>query len=262
MTPVVIDTNVLLVANGSHQDVSGKCREACVSALLARQRSGMVVIDDGYRILGEYGNRTYPNQPKGVGDAFLKWLLQNQYNASRVCRVPITETGPDRFVEFPDPLLEEQFDPPDRKFAAVANAHPAKPPIWQGPTASGWTGGRNWRPRVSWSIFSVRRMSRSFTRRSFRTRAAGLPSQAMSAFFRFPHTPHLAWMGSGMPRDDKVLSSDEADEVLAGPVVVEEKLDGANLGFSVSPDGVLRLRTVGIISMHRMLVSSRVWVSG
>ncbi|MGH8498629.1 MAG: hypothetical protein ACRERV_07480, partial [Methylococcales bacterium] len=24
-----------------------------------------------------------------------------------------------------------RFDPPDRKFAAVANAHPDKPPVWQ-----------------------------------------------------------------------------------------------------------------------------------
>ncbi len=72
-----------------------------------------------------------------MGDAFLKWLLQNQYDASRVCRVPITETGPDRFEEFPDPMLEAQFDPPDRKFAAVANAHPAKPRIWQA-TDSKW----------------------------------------------------------------------------------------------------------------------------
>ncbi len=130
MTPVVIDTNVLLVANGSHQEVSDESRAACVRALLARKESGMVVIDDGYRILREYGNRTYPNEPKGVGDAFLKWLLQNHSNATRVCRVPITETGQDRFVEFPAPLLEERFDPPDRKFVAVANAHPDKPPIW------------------------------------------------------------------------------------------------------------------------------------
>ena len=149
MTPVVIDTNVLLVANGTHDEVSLKCRETCVNALLARQRSGMVVIDDGYRILGEYGNRTYPNQPKGVGDAFLKWLLQNQYNASRVRRVPITETGPDRFEEFPDPLLEAQFDLPDRKFAAVANAHPAKPRIWQA-ADSKWLDW--WRPLAAKGI--------------------------------------------------------------------------------------------------------------
>ncbi|EXI76430.1 MAG: hypothetical protein AW07_00378 [Candidatus Accumulibacter sp. SK-11] len=33
MTPVVIDTNVLLVANGSHQDVSCKCREGAPSGV-------------------------------------------------------------------------------------------------------------------------------------------------------------------------------------------------------------------------------------
>ena len=67
----------------------------------------------------------------------------------------------------------------------------------------------------------------------------------MSDFCRFPHTPHLAWLGSGQPRDDKVLSQKEADGLLAGEVVVEEKLDGANLGISVAPDGSLRLQNRG-----------------
>ena len=62
----------------------------------------------------------------------------------------------------------------------------------------------------------------------------------MTDFFRFPHTPHLAWLGSGTPRDDKVLSSAEAQTLLAEAVVIEEKLDGANLGLSISPDGTLR----------------------
>jgi ATP-dependent RNA circularization protein (DNA/RNA ligase family) len=67
----------------------------------------------------------------------------------------------------------------------------------------------------------------------------------MSGFFRFPHTPHLAWLGKGAPRDDKVLSSEEAHALLSGEVVVEEKLDGANLGFSVSPDRVVRIQNRG-----------------
>ena len=64
-------------------------------------------------------------------------------------------------------------------------------------------------------------------------------------FFRFPHTPHIAWLATGAPRDDKVLSPAEAEDILSGPVVLEEKLDGANLGFSVSPDGVLRAQNRG-----------------
>jgi ATP-dependent RNA circularization protein (DNA/RNA ligase family) len=64
-------------------------------------------------------------------------------------------------------------------------------------------------------------------------------------FFRFPHTPHIAWLGQGSPRDDKVLSSSEMADLLAGTVVVEEKLDGANLGFSRAPDGNLRAQNRG-----------------
>ena len=61
-------------------------------------------------------------------------------------------------------------------------------------------------------------------------------------FFRFPHTPHLAWLASGTPRDDKVLSPDEAHALLHHRVVVEEKLDGANMGISFSSEGVLHVQ--------------------
>lgn len=66
-----------------------------------------------------------------------------------------------------------------------------------------------------------------------------------SDFFRFPHTPHLAWLGKGLPRDDKVLSTTEVAALLSGEVVVEEKLDGANLGLSLAPDGTLRAQNRG-----------------
>jgi len=65
------------------------------------------------------------------------------------------------------------------------------------------------------------------------------------AFFRFPHTPHLVWLGEGKPRDDKVLAPAEAKELLAGEVIVEEKLDGANLGLSVNHIGQVRAQSGG-----------------
>lgn len=67
----------------------------------------------------------------------------------------------------------------------------------------------------------------------------------MTAFFRFPRTPHLVWLGKGRPRDDKVLSSPEADGFLSHDVVIEEKLDGANVGLSVDFDGTLRVQNRG-----------------
>lgn len=64
-------------------------------------------------------------------------------------------------------------------------------------------------------------------------------------FVRFPHTPHISWLGEGIPRDDKVLPPAEATALLAHDVVVEEKLDGANLGISVSPEGMIRTQNRG-----------------
>lgn len=64
-------------------------------------------------------------------------------------------------------------------------------------------------------------------------------------FFRFPHTPHLTWLGAGSPRDDKVLSPPEVETLLADPVRVEEKLDGANLGLSFGSDNTLRAQNRG-----------------
>src|SRR5690606_34727110 len=58
-------------------------------------------------------------------------------------------------------------------------------------------------------------------------------AREMTPFFRFPRTAHLVWLGEGQPRDDKVLLPSDAEALLAGSVVVEEKIDGANIGFSV-----------------------------
>src|SRR5882724_755190 len=67
----------------------------------------------------------------------------------------------------------------------------------------------------------------------------------MIDFFRFPHTPHLAWLGKGQPRDDKVLAPNDVQEILAHEVLVEEKVDGANVGFSVDDNGTLRAQNRG-----------------
>ena len=67
----------------------------------------------------------------------------------------------------------------------------------------------------------------------------------MTKFFRFPHIPHIEWLAEGQPRDDKVLSPAEVTEFLKGDVVIEEKLDGANLGICIGPDGALRAQNRG-----------------
>jgi ATP-dependent RNA circularization protein (DNA/RNA ligase family) len=64
-------------------------------------------------------------------------------------------------------------------------------------------------------------------------------------FYRFPHTPHLAWFGVRPVRNEKVFSLQEAKDFLAQPVAIEEKVDGANIGFSLSSEGMLRIQQRG-----------------
>ena len=131
MKQAVVDTNVLLVANGQHPDISPACIARCIETLQALMLDGQVVIDDNHHLLGEYLEKTRSDRPRGVGDAFLKWMLQQLGNPARVAQVRLTPDAEGGFAEFPDRALQPHFDAPDRKFPAVANAHPDHPPILQ-----------------------------------------------------------------------------------------------------------------------------------
>jgi ATP-dependent RNA circularization protein (DNA/RNA ligase family) len=48
-----------------------------------------------------------------------------------------------------------------------------------------------------------------------------------------------------MPRDDKLLATKDVNELLSGEVVIEEKIDGANIGLSVSEEGSLQVQNRG-----------------
>lgn len=129
---LVVDTNVLLVANEQHSSVSPECVIRCIEALECLRKNGCIVLDDEYVILSEYGQKTKPNTGNRVGDAFLKWLLQHVGNPRYVAQVPIEKHAERGYTEFPDDAELTEFDRDDRKFVAVAAAHPKCPPILQG----------------------------------------------------------------------------------------------------------------------------------
>ena len=66
-------------------------------------------------------------------------------------------------------------------------------------------------------------------------------------FVKFPTTPHLLWLGTTPARADKVLARDEAESFLRQPVIVEEKVDGANLGISFDAHGNLLAQNRGSV---------------
>ena len=64
-------------------------------------------------------------------------------------------------------------------------------------------------------------------------------------FLKFPSTPHLATLSGIDIRGDKVMSDCERDEFLQHELVVEEKVDGANLGISFGAEGNIRAQNRG-----------------
>lgn len=137
---IVVDTNVPVVANGKSEQASPKCVRNCAVRLRQLTKKGKLVLDDRWLILREYmANLRSSGQP-GSGDAFLKWVLSN-YRNPRFCElVQITpkDSSETDFEEFPsDPALSN-FDATDKKFVAVALAHPDKPPILQAVDTEWW----------------------------------------------------------------------------------------------------------------------------
>lgn len=145
-TKCVVDTNVPKTANLATQpdpdsDVPDTCVLACIEAVNHVIIRRGLVLDDGDDIFDEYRQQLSMRGQPGVGDAFMKWVHDHRHSLPSIQRVRITKDG-DSYNEFPahDNLIN--FDISDRKFVAVSNAHPDKPPIIQA-TDSKWWGWKD-----------------------------------------------------------------------------------------------------------------------
>ena len=135
---VIVDTNVAVVANGQSPQASSNCIDTCIHRIEGIIRGEeKLVLDNGWIILGEYLRNLRSSGEPGAGDRLLRWVLANK---DKLCDlVPITPINgsENEFEEFPDDPALNDFDPDDRKFIAVARAHPESPPILQA-VDSGW----------------------------------------------------------------------------------------------------------------------------
>ena len=145
MKRCVIDTNVLITANKAarlnmNDDVLNYPHliEACIKTLQKIRDKGIyVVLDVGDEIFAEYiKHLSFSGQP-GLGDSFFKWLYTARWSFpdSERIRLHKSKSG---YVEFPSAMESAGVDPSDKKFFAVANAHPAKPDILEAVDADWW----------------------------------------------------------------------------------------------------------------------------
>ena len=135
---VIVDTNVVVVANGRSAQASSDCVETCGEWLEEIMHGEVkLVLDNRWIILREYMQNLRSNGAD-VGDRFLGWLLANK--DERCDLIPITpiDDSENAFEEFPDDPALDSFDSDDRKFIAVAVAHSEKPSILQAVDSQWW----------------------------------------------------------------------------------------------------------------------------
>ena len=139
MRAVVVETNVIVVANRKSPQAGPDCILACVDAL-EHARQEIVVIDSSVKILDEYRKHASLSGQPGIGDAFIKWLWNNQANPQHCERVDVTPktNDPDDFEEFPNDADLAKFDRSDRKFVAVALTSRHRPKILNATDSDWW----------------------------------------------------------------------------------------------------------------------------
>lgn len=138
----LMDTNVpktanLAIAPEDIPDELTGCVLACVEAVDSVVKNRSLVLDAGNEIFDEYRQQLSMSGQPGVGDRFMKWVHDNRWKFPDKDRVTITKNG-ESYDEFPHHTGLSSFDRSDRKFIAVANAHPVKPPILQAVDSKWW----------------------------------------------------------------------------------------------------------------------------
>lgn len=119
---VVLDTNVMIAANGRNTHADEGCRERCIDLLLhlknllaSSESIGPLVIDDEGLIYDEYADHLSHSGQPGVGDQL--FMEMHNYWSKLHC-VAITQIDDETrgFAELPP----NPIDKSDRKFLAAA----------------------------------------------------------------------------------------------------------------------------------------------
>lgn len=140
----IIDTNVpLKAANINVSDkFDAQCSYACLNFIkgIMDSNSTIVVLDSPGEILREYRNNLSTSGQDTVASVFLNWIYKNLTlrEKSLIEYQHLTVTGDREYAEFPQSTSLNGFDISDRKFIALANAHPEHPKIVEGSDSLWW----------------------------------------------------------------------------------------------------------------------------
>ena len=115
----VVDTNVLVVANGRDTHVEDSCQLRCVEELARLLREEVVCVDDKWLIMREYEKRTRQKGQARPGTVFYKDVCRKMGDSKSVCLIPVDPRDAEG-RDFADPVLPPNNLKKDAKFLAVA----------------------------------------------------------------------------------------------------------------------------------------------
>lgn len=117
MTRVVVDTNVLIVANEKSDQADVACELNTARFLRTVLERDVVLVDTMGMAIDEYKRRCNLAGQPGVGDLFFAEVFNNIANEERVVQVYIGDSSDEVRANIPDSL--SSFDPSDIKWIAL-----------------------------------------------------------------------------------------------------------------------------------------------
>ena len=142
MNKYIIDANVVLLSGTAVRNIPQDqllCAKRCndfIKKFMENPESSLVLDAEG-RILKEYrGAYTLGGEPN-MATIFSEWVHQHMpKNAEDF--ISLREIEKDQFENYPDSEKLKAFDPPDRKYIALAYYHKEKPPIVEASDSKWW----------------------------------------------------------------------------------------------------------------------------
>lgn len=142
MNKYIIDANVPLLAGTPVSKIPKDqliCARNCNKFIseVINNPDARLVLDDSGKILKEYRNAWKVGQDPNLATMFYRWAYQNMAREDGDF-IHLEEIAPNEYKVYPDDAQLKEFDPPDRKYIALAYEHLENPPIVEASDSKWW----------------------------------------------------------------------------------------------------------------------------
>ena len=145
MSKYIIDTNLIYLSKTPVADIPKEmleCARKCSIFLegFLKEKDPKIVLDKNLLIYKEYRQayESLKNSAPNVATIFCDWFFKYLQKIPQNDFIFLKTDASGNFVDYPSSQSFDKFDPSDRKFIALANAHHEHPPIVEASDCKWW----------------------------------------------------------------------------------------------------------------------------